>query len=269
MDLQLKGKTAFITGGSMGIGKAAALELAREGVHVAIAARRQTILDDAAAELRAALADVPDAGRILPVVVDTTDMASVQAAMARTAEAFGRIDILVNGAAHPGGLVRSELDEADPQGLLQDIDIKVVGYFRCAKAVVPYMRGQKYGRIINIGGLTGRGSKQLSGMRNVAIVHMTKTLSDQLGPDGITVNTIHPGVVETPHIHELYEKEAKKQGLTSAEVEANYVKATPIRRVLQPDEMGWIIAFLASPRSGSITGESLGCDGGLTRGIFL
>ncbi|HSW26820.1 MAG TPA: SDR family oxidoreductase [Burkholderiaceae bacterium] len=269
MDLQLKGKSAFITGGSMGIGKAAALELAREGVDVAIAARRLPILEEAAVALRLALADVPGAGRVLPVAVDTTDMQSVSAAMAQTAEAFGRIDILVNGAAHPGGLVRSELDEADPQGLLQDIDIKVVGYFRCAKAVAPYMRQQRYGRIINIGGLTGRGSKQLSGMRNVAIVHMTKTLSDQLGPDGITVNTIHPGVVETPHIHELYEKEAKKQGLSAAEVEANYVKVTPIRRVLQPEEMGWIIAFLASPRSGSITGESLGCDGGLTRGIFL
>lgn len=269
MDLQLKGKSAFITGGSMGIGKAAALELAREGVDVAIAARRLPLLEEAATELRRALADLPGAGRVLPVTVDTTDMQSVSAAMAKTAEAFGRIDILVNGAAHPGGLVRSELDEADPEGLLQDIDIKVVGYLRCAKAVAPYMRKQRYGRIINIGGLTGRGSKQLSGMRNVAIVHMTKTLSDQLGPDGITVNTIHPGVVETPHIHELYEKEAKKQGLTAAEVEANYVKVTPIRRVLQPEEMGWIIAFLASPKSASITGESLGCDGGLTRGIFL
>lgn len=269
MDLQLKGKSAFITGGSMGIGKAAALELAREGVDVAIAARRLPILEEAAAELRQALAGVPGAGRVLPVTVDTTDMATVSAAMAQAAEAFGRLDILVNGAAHPGGLVRSELDDADPQGLLQDIDIKVVGYLRCAKAAAPYMRRNGYGRIINIGGLTGRGSKQLSGMRNVAIVHMTKTLSDQLGPDGITVNTIHPGVVETPHIHELYEKEAKKQGLTAAQVEANYVKVTPIRRVLQPEEMGWIIAFLASPRSGSITGESLGADGGLTRGIFL
>ena len=267
MDLQLKGKSAFITGGSMGIGKAAAFELAREGVDVAIAARRLPLLEEAARELRSTLG--PGAGRIFPVAVDTTDMESVSAGMAAAAREFGRIDILVNGAAHPGGLVRAELDDADPQGLLQDIDIKVVGYLRCCKAVAPYMRRLGYGRIINIGGLTGRGSKQLSGMRNVAIVHMTKTLSDQLGPDGITVNTIHPGVVETPHIHELYEKEAKKQGLTAAEVEANYVKVTPIRRVLQPEEMGWIIAFLASPRSGSITGESLGCDGGLTRGIFL
>jgi len=269
MDLQLNGKAAFITGGSMGIGKAAALELAREGVDVAIAARRMPLLEEAAVEIRQALGARAGIGRLLPVMVDTTDMDSVRAAMAQAAEAFGRLDILVNGAAHPGGLVRSELDDADPKGLLQDIDIKVVGYLRCAKAAAPYMRKHRYGRIINIGGLTGRGSKQLSGMRNVAVVHMTKTLSDQLGPDGITVNTIHPGVVETPHIRELYEKEAQKQGLTVTEVEANYVKATPIRRVLQPEEMGWIIAFLASPKSGSITGESLGCDGGLTRGIFL
>jgi NAD(P)-dependent dehydrogenase (short-subunit alcohol dehydrogenase family) len=267
MDLQLKGKAAFITGGSMGIGKAAALELAREGVDVAIAARRLSLLEEAAEDLRRQLG--AEAGRILPLAVDTTSMDSVTAAIGEAAAAFGRLDILVNGAAHPGGLVRAELADADPQGLLQDIDIKVVGYLRCAKAAAPHMRRGRYGRIINIGGLTGRGSKQLSGMRNVAIVHMTKTLSDQLGPDGITVNTIHPGVVETPHIHELYEKEARKQGLTVAEVEANYVKATPIRRVLQPEEMGWLVAFLASPRSGSITGESLGCDGGLSRGIFL
>jgi NAD(P)-dependent dehydrogenase (short-subunit alcohol dehydrogenase family) len=267
MDLQLRGKTAFITGGSMGIGKAAALELAKEGVDVAIAARRMPLLEEAAAELRQQAGS--GAGRILPLTVDTTDMDSVSAAIDKTVEAFGGLDILVNSAAHPGGLVRSEIDEADPQGLLQDIDIKVIGYMRCSKAAAPHMRRRGYGRIINIGGLTGRGSKQLSGMRNVAIVHMTKTLSDQLGPHGITVNTIHPGVVETPHIHELYEKEARKQGLSAAEVEANYVKATPIRRVLQPEEMGWIVAFLASPRSGSINGESIGCDGGLSRGIFL
>jgi NAD(P)-dependent dehydrogenase (short-subunit alcohol dehydrogenase family) len=106
-------------------------------------------------------------------------------------------------------------------------------------------------------------------MRNVAIVHMTKVLSDQLGPFNITVNTIHPGVVETPHIHELYEKEAAKQGLTAAQVEQNYIKVTPIRRVLQPEEMAWVATFMASPRAGAITGESIGADGGITRGIFL
>ncbi|CAB3846858.1 Short-chain reductase protein NovJ [Achromobacter anxifer] len=264
MDLQLKGKVAVVTGGSLGIGRAVTEALAAEGVRVAIVARRQAQLDEVAAEITKATGV-----EVLGVAADVSDTAQVNAMMQRVAEHFGRIDILVNGAAHPGGLVRSEIDEADPEGLLEDINIKVVGYMRCAKAAAPHMRRGGFGRIVNIGGLTGRGSKQLSGMRNVAICHMTKTLSDQLGPHGITVNVIHPGVVETPHIHELYAKEAAKQGLTAAQVEANYAKATPIRRVLQPAEIADAVLFLASPRAGAITGESLGVDGGITRGIFL
>ncbi len=264
MDLQLKGKVAVVTGGSLGIGRAVTEALAAEGVRVAIVARRQAQLDEVAAEITKATGV-----EVLGVAADVSDTAQVNAMMQRVAEHFGRIDILVNGAAHPGGLVRSEIDEADPEGLLEDINIKVVGYMRCAKAAAPHMRQGGFGRIVNIGGLTGRGSKQLSGMRNVAICHLTKTLSDQLGPHGITVNVIHPGVVETPHIHELYEKEAAKQGLTAAQVEANYAKATPIRRVLQPAEIADAVLFLASPRAGAITGESLGVDGGITRGIFL
>lgn len=264
MDLELKGKAAFITGGSMGIGRAVARQLAMEGVSVAIAARGMQALEQTAAEL-----SEETGGTIVPIQADVTSMEDVQRAIDSAAERFGRLDILVNGAAAPGGLVRTELEFAEDKGLLQDIDIKVVGYFRCAKAAAPHMKKHGYGRIVNIGGLTGRGSKQLSGLRNVALVHMTKTLSDQLGPSGITVNIIHPGVVETPHIHELYEAEAKKQGLTAAEVEANYCKVTPIRRVLQPEEIGWLVAFLSSPKAGAITGESVGIDGGLTRGIFL
>ncbi|QKH39031.1 SDR family oxidoreductase [Achromobacter pestifer] len=264
MDLQLKGKVAVVTGGSLGIGRAVTEALAAEGVRVAIVARRQAQLDEVAADITRATGV-----EVLGVAADVSDTAQVNAMMQRVAEHFGRIDILVNGAAHPGGLVRSEIDEADPEGLLEDINIKVVGYMRCAKAAAPHMRQGGFGRIVNIGGLTGRGSKQLSGMRNVAICHMTKTLSDQLGPHGITVNVIHPGVVETPHIHELYEKEAAKQGLTAAQVEANYARATPIRRVLQPAEIADAVLFLASPRAGAITGESLGVDGGITRGIFL
>jgi NAD(P)-dependent dehydrogenase (short-subunit alcohol dehydrogenase family) len=131
------------------------------------------------------------------------------------------------------------------------------------------MRARGFGRIVNIGGLTGRSSHAISGLRNVAVVHLTKSLSDQLGPDGITVNTIHPGVVETEHIHELYEREARKQGTTAAAVEQGFVDRTPIRRVLTTAEIADLVAFLCSPRAGGITGESVGIDGGLTRGIFL
>ncbi len=264
MDLQLKGKVAVVTGGSLGIGRAVTEALAREGVRVAIVARGRERLEEAAREIAAQTGT-----EIMPVAADVSSTEQITSMMDQVAAHVGRIDILVNGAAHPGGLVRSDIDEADPEGLLKDIDIKVVGYMRCAKAASPHMKKNSYGRIINIGGLTGRGSKQLSGMRNVAICHMTKVLSDQLGPSGITVNVIHPGVVETPHIHELYEKEAIKQGLTAGQVEANYVKVTPIRRVLQPNEIADTVLFLASPRAGAITGESIGVDGGISRGVFL
>jgi len=264
MELELKGRAAVVTGGSLGIGRATAEALAAEGVNVAIVSRNQAQLDAAAREIRAA-----HGVDVLPVAADVSDTAQVAAMMDRVAAHFGRLDILVNGAAHPGGLVRSEIELADPEGLLQDINIKVVGYMRCAKEAARHMKAGGYGRIVNIGGLTGRGSKQLSGMRNVAVCHMTKTLSDQLGPHGITVNVIHPGVVDTPHIRELYEKEAAKQGLSVDEVEANYIRATPIRRTLTPAEIADTILFLASPRAAAITGESIGVDGGITRGIFL
>lgn len=264
MDLKLKGKVAVVTGGSLGIGRAVTEALAAEGVKVAIVARSQKALEEAAREITA-----QSGVEIFAVSADVSKTDQVQAMMDRVAQHFGRIDILVNGAAHPGGLVRSEIENADPEGLLEDINIKVVGYMRCAKAASAYMKKNGFGRIINIGGLTGRGSKQISGMRNVAICHMTKTLSDQLGPSGITVNVIHPGVVETPHIHELYAKEAKIQGLTPEQVEANYAKVTPIRRVLQPNEIADAVLFLASERAGAITGESIGVDGGITRGIFI
>ncbi len=264
MDLRLKGKVAVVTGGSLGIGRAVTEALAAEGVRVAIVARSQGPLEKAAREI-----SEKTGIEILAAPADVGNTEQVEAMIDKVAAHFGRIDILVNGAAHPGGLVRSEIEHASPEGLLEDINIKVVGYMRCAKAAAAHMKKGGFGRIINIGGLTGRGSKQLSGMRNVAICHLTKTLSDQLGPSGITVNVVHPGVVETPHIRELYAKEAKLQGLAVEQIEANYAKATPIRRVLQPEEIADAVLFLCSERAGAITGESIAVDGGITRGIFI
>jgi NAD(P)-dependent dehydrogenase (short-subunit alcohol dehydrogenase family) len=260
---ELNGQVAIVTGGGLGIGKAVTRALVRRGAQVVIAARRLPILQQAADEITADLG-----GKVVPVAADTTDTDSVLA-LAEAASQLGQIAILVNGAAAPAGLVRNGLDDADPDALLSDLNTKVVGYFRCIKAVAPHMRAHRYGRIVNIGGLTGRSSHALSGMRNLAIVHMTKALSDQLGPAGITINTLHPGVVETEHIHELYAKNAAAEGITPAQVEQNFIDRTPIRRVLTADEVADAVCFFAAPASGGITGESLGIDGGLTRGIFL
>jgi NAD(P)-dependent dehydrogenase (short-subunit alcohol dehydrogenase family) len=261
--LELDGQVAIVTGGGLGIGKAVTRALVRRGATVVIAARRIDILRQAADEITGELG-----GQVVPVAADTTDTGSV-VAMAEAAAEIGKVSILVNGAAAPAGLVRNDVENADPDALLADLNTKVVGYFRCVKAVAPLMRAHSYGRIVNIGGLTGRSSHALSGMRNVAIVHMTKVLSDQLGPYGITVNTLHPGVVETEHIHELYAKNAAAEGITPQQVEQNFINRTPIRRVLNADEVADAVCFFATPVSGGITGESLGIDGGLTRGIFL
>jgi NAD(P)-dependent dehydrogenase (short-subunit alcohol dehydrogenase family) len=260
---ELDGQVAIVTGGGLGIGKAVTKALVARGARVVIAARRIEVLRRAAEEITGELG-----GTVVPVAADTTDTESVLA-LAEAAARAGEIAILVNGAAAPAGLVRSDIETADPEALLADLNTKVVGYFRCVKAVAPHMRAHRYGRIVNIGGLTGRSSHALSGMRNLAIVHLTKVLSDQLGPHGITVNTLHPGVVETEHIHELYAKNAAAEGITAEQVEQNFVDRTPIRRVLTAAEVADAVCFFAAPASGGITGESLGIDGGLTRGIFL
>lgn len=262
----LEGKVALVTGGSMGIGRAVARRLLAEGATVVLAARTRATLEAAVAELAQGEAG---AAKVSCHPADTTQQASVDALVAWTESAHGGVDILVNCAASPGGLVRNEVAHLDDQALLGDLNTKVVGYARCARAVVGGMASRRWGRIVNIGGLTGRDSATLSGMRNAALCHLTKTLSDQLGPAGITVNAVHPGVVRTPHIVELFASQAAARGVTPQQVEAGWVTQTPIRRLIEPEEIGALVAFLASEAAGAITGESIAIDGGITRGVRL
>jgi NAD(P)-dependent dehydrogenase (short-subunit alcohol dehydrogenase family) len=264
VDFDLAGRTVIVTGGSSGIGFAIANAFAREGCRVVIAARRPDALAAAATRLRA------DTGAsVIAISADTTDQQSIDRLVEQGCSALGRLDVLVNCAATPAGLVRNGIEELDATALLVDLNTKVVGYARCCRAVVPVMKRQRSGRIVQIGGLTGRGSNTLSGMRNVAIAHLTKVLSDQLGPFGITVNAIHPGVVRTPHLDELFAAEATQRESSAQAVEAGFVADTPIRRILEPDEIARSVLFLASPHAAAITGESIGVDGGITRGIYL
>ncbi|HJS90552.1 MAG TPA: SDR family oxidoreductase [Steroidobacteraceae bacterium] len=264
MNLQLAEKIVIVTGGSSGIGYAIAKAFAAERARVIITARRPDALEQAARDLTA-----ETGGEVIGIPSDTRDQARIDRMVAQVEERFSRIDVLVNCAATPAGLVRNRIEDLDASALLEDLNTKVVGYARCCKAVVPVMKRRRWGRIIHIGGLTGRSSNALSGMRNVALCHLTKSLSDQLGPDGITVNSVHPGVVRTPHLDELFAAEAAKRGGRPAEVEADFAAETPIRRILMPEEIAHAVTFLASPQAASITGESLAVDGGITRGVYL
>ncbi len=264
MDLELADKVVIVTGGSSGIGYAIAHAFATERCRVVIASRRAEALEKAAAALRAGTH-----AQVIGIPADTTDQESVDRMAAAAIAAYARVDVLVNCAATPAGLVRNSIEDLDSAALLADLNTKVVGYARCCRAVVPAMKRQQSGRIIQIGGLTGRSSNTLSGMRNVAISHLTKTLSDQLGPFGITVNAVHPGVVRTPHLDELFSSEAAKRGTSAQEVEAGFVSDTPIRRILEPEEIARTVLFLASAHGAAITGDSIAIDGGITRGVYL
>ena len=242
MDLELTGRVAIVTGASRGVGKAIAQELALEGVDVAICARNREALEATAKMLAGATGR-----RIVPIVADTTSSESVRRLVETTRAQLGRIDILVNNAATPGGVVRGPLATADEKALLEDIDTKVVGYMRCAKAVAPHMQERGWGRIVNIGGLSGRRSGNISGLRNAAIVHLTKTLADQLGGHGITVNLVHPGATRTERTDEETERRAKSNA---------------IRRIVDAREIGLVVAFLASAKAAAVTGVAIDASGG-------
>ena len=151
MDLELQGKVAIITGGSKGIGKAVALELAREGADVAIAARTLADCEQTAGEIASETGQ-----RAIAISVDTTKSDEVQNMVDKTVAELGKVDILINSAAMVGGQVRGTIAEATEKDMLEDLDTKVVGYFRAMKAVVPHMQAQQWGRIISIGGVSAR-----------------------------------------------------------------------------------------------------------------
>jgi NAD(P)-dependent dehydrogenase (short-subunit alcohol dehydrogenase family) len=264
MDLQLAGKRALVTGGSRGIGKAIARVLLEEGCEVAIAARDVRRLSACAAELSA------DGGRVVPVVVDTGSDESVRALVAAVAEALGGVDILVNNAARPGGQQPPpRLAEITDEAFWSDVNVKVMGYLRCAREVAPLMAAAGWGRIVNISGLAARATGSTIGsMRNVAVAAMTKNLADELGPSGINVTVVHPGLTRTEATADVVAARASATGTGPEEVERRFAAATSTRRLVDAEEVAWVVAFLASPRAVAINGDAVACGGGQPGPIF-
>lgn len=262
MDLELGGRTALVIGGSRGIGKAIATELAGEGAHVAISGRTRADLDTAASQITANAAH-PAAS----FECDTRDAHSVDRMVKTVLEQFGHIDILVNCAAQPGGLVH-QLQSRAHLSLAEDLDTKVIGYLRCIEAVVPSMKERGWGRIVNIGGLAARSSSSMSGMRNLALVHLGKTLSDQLGGEGITVNTVHPGATRTERTEAQDTQRILDKGISREEIDRQRRESNAIGRIVDAREIASLVAFLCSPKAAAITGESIGAGGGVGHAVF-
>lgn len=247
MDLFLRNKRALVTGGSRGIGKAIARQLAREGVDVVIAARQRDALHTTARELSA-----ETGRRVVGFTADTAVKADVDALLAAAVETLGGLDILVNAAAHPGGLSpATRLADIDDALALQDLDIKVIGYLRTARAAAPHLlRAGGHGRIINIGGLAlYKSGRPVATLRNVGVAAITKSLADELGPRGVNVVAVHPGITRTE--------------ATTPELVARAAESNTLGRIVEASEVADLVAFLASPRSVALNGEALGAGGGL------
>ena len=263
MDLELTGKTAIVTGGSRGIGKAIARELAAEGVDVAIAARNAEALEQTAAELAEATGR-----RIVPIIVDTASDESVKAMVEQAVTALGRLDILVNCAAQPGGQAPPpRLAEITDDAFFSDVNVKVMGYLRCAREVAPHMIEQGWGRIINVSGLAARQTGSTIGsIRNVAVVALTKNLADELGKHGINVSVVHPGLTRTEKTPGVVAARAERLGVSPDEAEKR-MATNIVGRMIDAREIAYVVTFLASPKAVAINGDVVPAGGGVSHSI--
>ncbi|HLE44639.1 MAG TPA: SDR family oxidoreductase [Methylomirabilota bacterium] len=262
MDLRLRGKVAMVSGASKGIGKAIALGLAEEGVHLALNARGPEALEKLADEIRR-----QHEVEVLAVPGDMTRAEDIEKFVARTAERFGRIDILVNNAGSSQGGVFWDVPE---RVWLDSWGLKLFGYVRLMQAVIPHMIRQGGGRMVNIVG--GSGKQPIptmlpGGSANAALLTITKGVADSVAKHNIVVNAVNPGPIRTERWDGLMERLGKELGMSAAEYEKTFVKDIPAGRVGRPEEIADLVLFLASERASYLTGTSITADGGMTRSM--
>lgn len=258
MDLGIAGRVAVVTGGSEGIGKAAAHILAEEGVNVVILARTQSKLDAAVAEISSTAV-----GSIQAISCDVSDSESVDSAFKKILGEHGKVDILVNNAGQGNA---NTFDALDAETLDQDFQLKVHGAMYCSKAALPSMRSNRWGRIINITTAAGKAagySTLPTAMSRAAGIAMTKSMSKEYGADNILVNTVCIGSIRSAqNMKRAEEAVASGAVATTEEYYVERCKNVPVLRVGEAREAGDLIAYLASDRASYVSGTAINMDGG-------
>ena len=258
MDLGLKDKVALVTGGSEGIGKAAASRLAAEGASVVICARRPDVLEAAAADIRDTTG-----GEVTPVRTDVSVPEQLDALFETIVGTYGRLDILVNNAGtSAGGYFGDVTDEA----WQADLDLKLYGAIRCSRLAIPHMKAQGGGRIINVTNLGGKAPGPRSvptSVTRAAGIALTKALSKDYAADNILVNTVCLGLLKSAQIQRMWDRAREETpDLTLDAWYAEQGEGVPLGRVGESEEAGDVIAFLASERASYVTGVAVNIDGG-------
>jgi 3-oxoacyl-[acyl-carrier protein] reductase len=265
MELGLHAKTAIVAAASRGLGKAVAQAFALEGANVVMFARDPASIEAAASEVRNVAID---GAQILGLSADVTRLGDLERVVKATVDRFDGADIVFNNAGGPKPGVFDELTDDDWRWA---VDLNLMSAVRLTRLCLPQMRARHWGRVIVS---TSYSVKQpihtlmLSNAVRSATTAWAKSLSDQVAGDGITVNGLAPGQIETGRIRQYAEDVARREGRSPQEVEQSMVAGIPIGRFGRPEEFGAAAAFLASERAGYITGVTLLVDGGLFRGTY-
>jgi 3-oxoacyl-[acyl-carrier protein] reductase len=264
MELGLNKKVALVLAASKGLGRASAVALAAEGAFVAIGARHQQNLEKAVQEIQNR-----SRSRVLAIPTDVTKLEDVEAIVAATIQTFGHIDILVNNAGGPPSGTFEQLNDAQWQAAFEQNLLSVV---RCIRLALPFMQQRGSGRIINI---VSTSVKQpidgllLSNALRMGVVGLAKTLSVELASYHITVNNVCPGRMLTDRLRQGSSvKEKMARGMSEADALSDLTQDIPLGRLGKPEELGALVAFLASEQAGYITGTTIQIDGGFVRGMF-
>jgi len=262
MELGLKGRGVIVAASSQGMGRAAAELFAREGAQVAMCARTQKPLQEAADQIRA-----ETGAEIYAEPLDVTDGAAVQRFVEQVSKRFGRLDVCVTNA---GGPPAKNFLSVSTEEWRKAVDLNFLSVVHLAKAVVPYMQRHRWGRIITI---TSISVKQpiddliMSNAVRAAVVGLVKSLSNEFGKDGILVNNVAPGYTATERLQELAGTRALAAGVSSEEIYQRWAAEIPVKRLAGPKEVADVIVWLASERASYVTGQTLLVDGGIYRGL--
>lgn len=262
MDLGLKDRVAIVTGGSRGIGHACAVSLAAEGAKIVLVSRDPERLERS----RKSLADFSGV-TVAAVPTELRDDAAVRNMVEQTVREFGRVDILINAAATVTPTTFEDLAE---DRWMDQFEQKLNGYARCLRYVVPHMRERKEGCIVNLSGLAARQPHATTipvGLNNAAVLNLTKALAFDLAKEGIRVNAVIPHIIDTDRQDETMREWATITGQSEAEVRAERTARIPLGRMGKPEEVGDVVAFLASDRCGFVTGAAWHVDGGVSMSI--
>ncbi|QXD16522.1 SDR family oxidoreductase [Rhodocaloribacter litoris] len=270
MDLGIRDRIAFVAGASRGLGRAVALELAREGCRVAVCSRDPGRIEEAATYIREAAGISWE--HVLPVACDVTDEAQIEEAMLRTVGHFGGLHILVtNAGGPPAGFV----DDFDAAQWRAALELNLMSTINLCRHALPHLRkaaaGDGLARILMITSVSAKEpipNLYLSNVARAGVQGFAKSLALELGPEGITVNTILPGYTRTDRLVELAEAIRARTGSSVEEIERGWAEANALRRIGTEAEFAAAAAFLVSARAGYITGTALVVDGGRVKHLL-